>query len=183
MRGIFHWIMKIERVIGRRNESLMTLIFCLFLSCLSWISYFFTVCMTTYFSLVDHPIFIKIIHHKTFPLNVHLCSHPSYFAEHSLIIIYIHIFLCTFISILITPFSPRLPWNENISTVLSFALSWLLLLAVLWERSLPIFLPDHDPTRILWKKASPLLPLCPLRVKTGGLVFRRRAHGLQEMLP
>ena len=138
MRGIFHWIMKIKRVIGRRNQSLMTLIFCLF-----W------------------------------PL-----SH-----RHDLMIFCFHIFCFVFINILITPFSPRLPWNENISTVLSFALSWLLLLAVLWERSLPIFLPDHDPTRILWKKASPLLPLCPLRVKTGGLVFRRRAHGLQEMLP
>ena len=142
MRGIFHWIMKIKRVIGRRNQSLMALIFCLFIS-----------------------------------------GSPEYSAEPILIIICLHIFLCTFISILITPFSPRFPWNKNISTALSFSLSWLLLLAVLWERSLPIFLPDHDPTRILWKKASPLLPLCPLRVKTGGLVFRRRAHSLHEMLP
>ena len=31
MRGIFHWIMKIKRVIGRRNQSLMALIFIPFL--------------------------------------------------------------------------------------------------------------------------------------------------------
>ena len=137
MRGIFHWIMKIKRVIGRRDQSLMTLIFCLF-----W------------------------------PL-----SH-----RHDLMIFCFHIFCFMFINILITPFSLRFPWNKNTSTVLFFSLSWLLLLAVLQERSILILLPTRNPIRILPKTARPLLPLWHSKMKTGGSVFRKKANGPQEML-
>ena len=38
----------------------------------------------------------------------------------------------------------------------------------------PFFLPDHDRPEFYEKKASPLLPLCPLRVKNWGLGFQEK---------
>ena len=86
MRGIFHWIMKIKRVIGRRNQSLMALIFCLFLS-LSYKHSLMIFCFHIFFSVFINilitPLFSEVpmkqkhIYRLTFFLCHGFCSWQS----------------------------------------------------------------------------------------------------------